>query len=119
MLEGVSPVDTPVRPVAASSTAAGSRATTLWKHSKVVTSLATPGAEVRRVVPEKMSANTHARREKVPDIPLTQQDALTMEVAAVNESCAVGGTGPAAGRTGRRAGSAFITVTFEVRADID
>jgi hypothetical protein len=54
------------------------------KYAEIITSLAAPCAEVGCVIPKQMSADTHARCQEIPDIPLAQQHAFTVEVAAVD-----------------------------------
>lgn len=43
-------------------------------------SLVGSGAEVRRVVPQHAGTHAHPRRNKIPQIPLSKQDAVTMEL---------------------------------------
>src|SRR6266540_4964127 len=59
--------------------------------------LVAPVTQVRRVVPQHVQTDVHARGDYVPEIPLTQQDAVTMELRQVPESA--GGDIQASGRT--------------------
>src|SRR6266540_7396979 len=59
--------------------------------------LVAPVAQVRRVVPQDTCSHTHARRDEIPKIPLTQQDTVSVELRQVPERA--GGNVQASGRT--------------------
>jgi len=43
-----------------------------------------PVAQIRRVVPQRTEAHAHARRDKVPQIPLSEQNSRPVKIAAVD-----------------------------------
>ena len=54
----------------------------IWRiaYSEVMGGLVGPVAQVRGVIPQPVDADAHARRQKVPQIRLTQEDPVAVEL---------------------------------------
>ena len=50
--------------------------------------LVAPVAQVRGVIPQNADSDAHARRDEVPQIPLSQQDADPMKITAIDAGAA-------------------------------
>ena len=83
-LELVSPVEEHIDPVATRAVAA-TAALDLGRrtNAEIMRFLVQPVAQIRRVVPQHAAADTHARRDEIPKVPLSQDHARAMEIAAV------------------------------------
>ena len=81
-LERVSPVEKYIDPVAsgAVSTIGIICAADLAAEAEVVAGLAHLIGDVIRVVPQDIGADTHAWREEVPEIPLSQENRVAVEL---------------------------------------
>ena len=81
-LEGVAPIQHYIDPVAAFArpTIRSGAAIDLVAKSKVIASLADAVIEVSRVVPEDIDTGAHPRRDEVPQIPLSQENRIAMEL---------------------------------------
>lgn len=74
-LERVPPVQKQVPPVTAS---AG------YRIAPDVEVLLYSSRQILSIVPQQASADAHARRDEVPEIPLTQYHMVTMELACID-----------------------------------
>src|SRR5688572_8887214 len=49
-------------------------------YSEIMSGLVSPSAQVRRIVPQPVDTDAHARRQKVPKIHLPQEDPVAVEL---------------------------------------
>src|SRR6185295_6280854 len=85
LLEGVTPIQHYIDPVAAFArpTIRSRAAIDLVAESQVITLVDASGdpvAQVSRVVPQNIDTSAHTWRDKVPHIPLSQQNRVAVEL---------------------------------------
>src|SRR5215467_10837258 len=78
-LELIAPRDREIQPVASSSCA---RRAALRKNSEICTCLVHPRAQIAGVIPPPCSADAHPIHEKIPEVPLAQQNSVATELVA-------------------------------------
>ena len=88
ILERVSPVEHHIYPVAAFAISTG----TVAANVQVVTCLVGANTQVRRVVPQHVDANVHARRDKIPEIPLSAAESDCGGIVVSGRRCSRTGT---------------------------
>ena len=67
-----------------------------------------PVAQVRRIVPEPVNANAHARRDKIPDVRFPQENPVAVELVQLSAT---------AGSHDASAGNPGVAVTSHLHVD--
>ena len=99
-LERVSPVEHDIDPVAAFAVSTSRSVGNIGRvaNPEIVRGLVGAVAQVRRVVPENARTHAHPRRNKIPQIPFAEQDAVAMELRQVPADASNPSTAAAAHR---------------------